>query len=178
MPDWSSLPAFLPARWTVPGGFGLCFLLGGFVFLGHNGSGGGVQPIAFNHSKHIAAGLNCPDCHTGVETQASATLPTMETCMTCHAQALSQAAEEQKLRTLAAAGKELAWVRVNRMPAHVYFSHRRHVVLAKVACATCHGPMEQAVVPPVKPFREFTMGACIECHENNRGGTDCNDCHR
>jgi hypothetical protein len=178
MAEWSSLSAFLPARWALPGGFGLCFLLGTIVFVGHNGAHNVTQPIVFNHAKHLANGLSCTDCHVGVETQAHATLPTMDTCIACHATALTESAEEQKIRTLATEGKGLAWVRITRVPTHVYFSHRRHVTLAKLTCATCHGPMEKATVPPSRPYREFTMDTCIECHENNRGGTDCNDCHR
>ena len=178
MADWSSTPPPLAARWTIGGGFVLCFLVGAVVFSATNRNHAASQPIAFNHSKHLANGMACTDCHTGVETQARATLPALDTCMNCHATALTASAEERKVRDLAAAGKELAWVRLTKVPAHVFFSHRRHVVLAKIGCAVCHGPMEKATAPPARPFREFTMDTCLQCHENKRGGTECNDCHR
>ena len=178
MADWISIPPLLAARWTIGGGFGLCLVVGALVFPPADGDHSVSQPIAFNHAKHLANGMSCTDCHTGVETQASATLPALDICMNCHATALTGGAEERKVRDLAGAGKELAWVRLTQVPAHVFFSHRRHVALAKIACAVCHGPMEKATAPPARPFRLFTMDACIQCHENNRGGTECNDCHR
>ncbi|MBI4873954.1 MAG: cytochrome c3 family protein [Acidobacteria bacterium] len=168
----------LSARWMVLAGFGLGFLLSGFAFLGQEGRSAGAQPIAFNHAVHVANGLACLDCHTGVETEARATIPALEACMNCHATALGKSAEEQKVRAFAAAGREPAWHPVSRVPAHVYFSHRRHVSIAKVSCATCHGPMEQLTAPPVNPFREFTMNLCVDCHQRNGGGVECNDCHR
>ena len=178
MNGWNILPALLTGRWTIAGGFGASFLLTGLVFLGFNANHLTPQPIAYNHAKHIENGMSCTDCHTGAETQARATLPTLDTCMACHAAALTKSAEEEKIRRLAAAGKELEWVRLTRVPAHVYFSHRRHVAFAKLSCATCHGPMEKLTVPPDKPFKDPTMDSCIECHEKNRAGTECNDCHR
>ncbi len=174
--DSSNHPLGSRKRWIAPGGFALCFVLGAFAFLGQGHAP--TQPIAYNHAKHIANGLSCVDCHTGVETQARATLPSIDICMGCHAAALTKSAEEEKIRTLAAAHREADWIRLTRVPAHVYFSHRRHVAIAKMACATCHGAMEKLTSPPSKPFRVFTMDTCLECHQRNGGGTDCNDCHR
>ena len=163
---------------TSLAGFGLFFVVGGVAFRGYNPSPSTAQPIAYNHAKHIENGLACTDCHTGAQTQARATLPDLAICLNCHETALSKSAEEQKIRDAKAAGRQLAWIQLTRVPAHVYFSHRRHVTLGKLACATCHGPMEKLTTPPAKPFREFTMDACIQCHEQNRARTDCNDCHR
>lgn len=168
----------VPLRWQWLRGFGSFLLLGAAVYVVHPPDASHLQPIAFNHAKHIQNGLACMDCHTGVETQAHAALPELATCMNCHQTALSKSAEEGKLRTIAATGKELVWTQLTRVPAHVYFSHRRHVVLAKVACATCHGPMDKASAPPARAFRTFTMETCIGCHEKYQAGTDCNDCHR
>ena len=172
------LTTFLPPRWPLIAGFGVFFLLGSFVFHPRNPNASSVQPIAFNHAKHIENGMTCTDCHLGVESQAKATLPTLATCLSCHESALTQSAEEEKIRRLASAGRELAWIQITRMPAHVYFSHRRHVQLAKLECATCHGPMEKATQPPRKSFRLLNMEACIKCHQQRQARTDCNDCHR
>src|SRR5512147_1653037 len=89
--------------WTLPASFGLFFGLGTLIFMHHPGQI--RQPITFNHSKHIKNGLTCTDCHPGVETQARATLPDISTCLTCHQSALTTSPEEQKIRTLASAGK-------------------------------------------------------------------------
>jgi len=154
------------------------FLLGSFVFSSGAWRPRALQPIAFNHSKHIAQGLECVNCHTGAADQEHATLPLLDACLMCHESAVTESAEEAKLRALAAAGGELAWTRVTRVPPHVYFSHRRHVQLGKMECQECHGPMETLTEPPVRPFREMTMASCLECHQRKQAGTDCNDCHR
>lgn len=157
-------------------GFGLVFLVQAAFFL--RGNSEGVQPIAFNHAKHIASGLSCPDCHKGVQTEEHASIPDLATCMACHATPLGKSAEESKLKAFAAAGAEIPWRPVTHVPAHVYFSHRRHVSLAQIDCTTCHGAMEKRTVPPRSPFRSLGMNDCIDCHQKNNAHTDCNDCHR
>ena len=158
-------------------GFGVFALLGTFFF-GRQGTGGGAQPIAFNHAKHIASGMTCTDCHTGAQSQVHATVPALATCMTCHASALTESGEEKKLRAFAAAGQEPPWHPLPRVPAHVYFSHRRHVDVAKLECGACHGPMDKITAPPQRLFRPLNMDDCLNCHVQSRAKTDCNDCHR
>ena len=164
-------------RWPLLAGFGL-FALAGGLFFGHAPNTSGVQPIAFNHSKHLASGMSCTDCHVGAQTQVHATVPGLATCLTCHEAGLTDSAEEKKLRAFGAAKQELAWTPLTRVPSHVYFSHRRHVTLAKLECATCHGAMEKLTAPPQRLFRPLTMDNCIECHRKSGARTDCNDCHR
>lgn len=159
-------------------GFGLLFVLGSFFFSGRNPVAPGVQPIAFNHAKHLGAGMACTDCHTGAQSQERATVPALAACLACHETALTESAEEKKLRAFAADKKEPPWNPLTRVPAHVYFSHRRHVQLAGLECAVCHGTMEKLTAPPQKLFRPLNMDDCIACHEKSRARTDCNDCHR
>ena len=139
---------------------------------------GPAQPIQFNHEKHIAAGAQCADCHTLYSSSPWAGLPASETCLTCHAQPLTESREEAKLRELADQGRPLAWKQVNQLPTHLYFSHRTHAVSREIACATCHGPMEKAAAPPPRPFFAWTMDACMNCHEQQKATLDCNGCHR
>ena len=136
------------------------------------------QPIRYNHAKHLAAGLTCTDCHTGAQSEEHATLPALAVCIGCHAAPLTKSPEEAKLRALADAGGELNWTQVTRVPPHVYFSHRRHTAIAGISCAACHGPMEQVTAPPERPFRNWVMQTCLDCHRQKGAGTDCNDCHR
>jgi hypothetical protein len=159
------------------GGFVLFFVVGaaGFVGLRHAAP---KQPIAFNHAKHVSNGVACTDCHAGVQTQAKATLPSVDVCMTCHQVALTDSAQEEKVRTVAAASQELNWVQLTQTPPNVFFSHRRHVAVAHLPCAECHGAMERATKPPDHAFRVFKMAACIGCHQQHRVNADCNDCHR
>ncbi len=161
----------------VAAGFALAIV--GTALLFHAASPGpAAQPIQFNHAKHLANGLNCTDCHSGAETQAKATLPQLETCAACHASPLGSSAEEAKLRKVVEAGTPLRWVQHTSVPPHVYFSHRRHVGIAKLACETCHGPMSKLTSPPVRSLRPPTMSGCINCHQQKNVATDCNDCHR
>lgn len=154
----------------------LFFLVGAIVFAVNQEPV--RQPINFNHSKHIENGLSCVDCHVGATTQAQATLPSLETCLMCHEEAVTESAEEEKLRTIAQAQTGLRWTQITRVPSHVYFSHRRHAEIAGLECATCHGTMREAVSPPVRPFLKPTMDACLSCHEKAGMESDCNDCHR
>lgn len=138
-----------------------------------------AQPIAFNHKKHAGElALPCAACHQFVETQAFAGLPQTETCMTCHAAPLTQNPEEEKIRNYTARKERIPWQRIYRMPGDVFFSHRRHVVLGKVECATCHGGMAEQITPPPQPLVHQTMEWCIACHQKNSASVDCNGCHR
>lgn len=159
-------------------GLGTFFLLGTVFFSADNPDAPGRQPIAFNHAKHVSSGMSCTDCHTGAQGGTRATLPTLSMCLACHETALTESIEEGKLRQFAAAQKEPPWRPLPRVPAHVFFSHRRHVQVAGLQCLACHGPMDKAATPPQRLFRPLTMENCIECHEKSRAGIDCNDCHR
>jgi hypothetical protein len=164
------------ASWLV--GFVVFFALGLLFFGWALPSSPGPQPIRYNHAVHIEAGLACQDCHTGARDQVQATLPTIDTCLMCHEEAVTESAEEEKIRAFAQAGQEIPWVKITRVPAHVYFSHRRHVALGGLDCADCHGPMETLTEPPRRPFRPVSMEACMDCHEQSELRNDCNDCHR
>ena len=81
-------------------------------------------------------------------------------------------------KAIAEKGEEIPWQRVYRMPGHVFFSHQRHVTLAKVQCPICHGAIEKAVTPPTRPAVNQEMDWCIACHESRQVSVDCNACHR
>ena len=175
---WVAMPRWLQSvpLWLAGGFFGL--LLGAAVFPRVAASRASAQPIAFNHAKHVSSGIDCADCHTGAQSSAHATLPDLETCMTCHSEPLGSSAEEARLRRIAAEGGSLRWSQLLRLPPDIYFSHRRHVQIARLDCATCHGRMEAAAVPPTRPFWNAKMQQCLDCHDRSGAGTGCNDCHR
>lgn len=174
--EWPHWQPVLKAPWLA--GFGLFLGLGTLLFGWGLSGKSSSQPIRYNHAVHIANGLNCEDCHAGARAQEHATLPTLESCLTCHQEALTQSAEEEKIRTLARAGQMSPWIQITRVPPHVYFSHRRHVTLGGMACADCHGSMETRTEPPRLPFRAMNMDACLACHQQRNVPSDCNDCHR
>ena len=142
-----------------------------------------VQPsVPFNHQKHLTAGLTCAACHAQAETQTFAGIPAVTDCLECHAAVGAQtptlAQIEPQLTRLAARGEEIPWKQVYRVPGHVYFSHRRHVTLAKLDCAVCHGDLRQATAPLVRPEHPITMERCLACHRQQHVTTDCFACHR
>jgi predicted CXXCH cytochrome family protein len=138
------------------------------------------QPIAFNHKAHVSQGLDCAICHLYVREQAFATLPRIEICLMCHSEKVSDSPEEAKIREFAAKKEPLKWVRLYRLSpdAAAYFSHRRHVTLGNIECATCHGPMAERTTPPAKALVSFSMDFCIACHEQKKVATTCVSCHR
>lgn len=159
-------------------GFSLFTLVGVVVFSLADPRASSSQPIAFKHAKHVEAGMACPDCHPGAQDEVKATLPPLSTCLSCHEAEVTSSPEEAKIRTLAAAGKELQWSQLTILPPDVYFSHRRHVRLAGLDCAGCHGPMEKATAPPPRAYMPVSMERCLDCHEQRKVRNECTDCHR
>jgi hypothetical protein len=136
------------------------------------------QPISFNHKKHVKdLDLGCTTCHLTVEKEAFSGLPTAEVCAFCHAEPQGKSAEEAKLVALLKAGTPLEWNRLFRQPAHVFYSHRRHVVVAKIQCAVCHGSIALTTSPPGR-VRRLRMNDCLGCHRKSGVSTDCTACHR
>lgn len=156
------------------------------------------QPIQFPHKKHVEL-LECTECHQRAIKGVVAGRPPTETCLSCHSSGEGNSEEEKKLLAFGERGLEIPWKRVWRLPSHVFFSHRTHVVVAKVKCQTCHGPMETLDRPPARPLKTLSMNDCIACHEKGVGpseedeqkgakpveavarrriSTDCNVCHR
>ncbi len=138
-----------------------------------------VQPIAFNHQKHVEeVGMECNDCHELVETGRHAGLPTLTTCMDCHEEPVSDHPEEQKVRDLAQAGQDDVFLKLFRLADHAFYTHRRHVAVAGIECETCHGGIAETTVPPERPLVRITMDHCVDCHQNEGVSSDCSRCHR
>ncbi|MBI3950089.1 MAG: cytochrome c3 family protein [Acidobacteria bacterium] len=151
---------------------------GGLLLMKPSGASNVTQPIAFNHKKHMDNGLECNACHETVQHSAIAGRPKLETCLLCHETALTQSAEEEKVRQYAQRHEEIPWQRLFRLPAHVYFSHQTHVVAGKLECQVCHGDIAQTTKPPTRAVVNLTMDDCIACHTTRRASTDCNACHK
>ncbi|MBK8700892.1 MAG: c-type cytochrome [Saprospiraceae bacterium] len=56
----------------------------------------------------------------------------------------------------------IEWVRIHNLPDHAYFNHAQHVAVGKIACQTCHGPVEKMEV--LAQQSPLSMGWCINCH--------------
>jgi hypothetical protein len=131
------------------------------------------QPIAFPHAKHQAVG--CAVCHRGAASSARAGIPDVALCSKCHATA---PAGTSGVWEAASTRRTIGWVQVTHVPDHVMFSHRRHVTLARLDCASCHGEMRDRRTPLGSAPVRLTMNTCLSCHRHEGAAEDCAACHR
>ncbi|NIR13776.1 MAG: cytochrome c3 family protein, partial [Desulfobacterales bacterium] len=151
------------------------------------------QPIDFPHYHHVEeVGIKCEFCHKTVKKEDFATIPKVETCKLCHSQKQTNSSREAVLREkYVEPDRRIPWKQVYKVPPHVYFSHKRHIVAGKIECTTCHGPVPQQNHALTKPLNEITMEFCIDCHVEKkkekpiryegkqfRPTEDCLKCHR
>ena len=137
------------------------------------------QPYAYNHAVHTAK-ADCTLCHRGARDGTRAGLPDLQVCTRCHATAPGKtpSAADQALWKQALEGAAPPWNRLFRVPSHIFFSHRRHVTVASIACATCHGDMEHQKSPPLYALKTLKMRDCLGCHQQENVTVDCTACHR
>ena len=135
-----------------------------------------AQPIAFPHKTHLAKGLPCEVCHTGVSQGPEASIPSVKFCMNCHQIIAKDRPEIKKVAAYQARGEDIPWVRVyDYSPtAHVRFNHAPHI-RAGVACSNCHGDMLQQTTA-VRAVN-LNMGYCLSCHTQRKVSVDCTTCH-
>ena len=179
------LPRLTLRQLVVLSGIGVVLGAGGIataavlIFLGARGGTlrpAPEQPIAFDHVRHAGElGIPCEFCHRGVETQAAATIPSLEQCMFCHTVVGKENPEVQLLAAHWEEGRAVDWVRVHRLPDHVRFVHEAHI-LAGLECSTCHG--EVPTMKVVKQVENLNMGMCMACHREMSASLDCATCHK
>lgn len=137
------------------------------------------QPIAFNHRKHTQdLKLDCTFCHKYVRDGPHAGLPNEETCSLCHLAPQGTSAEAARLTELLGRGEALRFNKLFRLPPHVFYTHRRHVGIAKLECQNCHGAIADTERPPAGPLVRVDMDFCLDCHRDRGETLDCNRCHR
>lgn len=142
------------------------------------------QPIAFNHQKHIQNNVKCFTCHQYYADHAMAGIPGVAVCVTCHEDVVYLTPEKEKIQAYYRGGEEIPWKQVYFVPAHVYFSHKRHVTFGGIDCTECHGDATKWTRPLTEPEVRFDMDTCIECHRKMQDRTqladvyNCNRCHR
>ncbi len=163
-------------------GFAALLAAGGALVLG-GAAPAPEQPFRFSHKVHAGdEHIGCTSCHVYAERGPVAGVPSMARCQGCHKFVKEDKenpqldAELKALRKVLDDGKPVAWARVHRVPDHVFFTHQRHVVNAKLACQECHGPVE--TMETVRQVAPLTMGWCLACHRQKKGPTDCWACHK
>jgi cytochrome c2 len=139
-----------------------------------------TQPIKFSHALHAGKNkIECQYCHFTAAESKHANIPSVSTCMNCHAAVQTGPqygkTEIQKIynavgwdpttNTYSKEPKKVEWVRIHNLPDHVYFNHAQHVTAGKVECQTCHGPIE--TMDEVYQYSPLSMGWCINCHRNH-----------
>ena len=122
-----------------------------------------TQPIPFSHKLHAGDNnIPCKYCHSAAEKSKHATVPSMNVCMNCHSVVKPDSPHIQKLKELYNDKKQpFHWVKVNDLPDHVNFNHKRHVTKG-IACETCHGEVKKMDV--VRQDKPLNMGWCLDCH--------------
>lgn len=165
------------------------FLVEGAIGLGRQKGYQPTQPIFYSHQVHAGTNqISCLYCHGAAQDSKHANIPPVNVCMNCHmaikeytgkdelkrddGSAVNGNAEIQKLYDYAGwnptlkkydrPGKPIEWIRIHNLPDHVYFNHSQHIMVGKVQCQTCHGPIQE--MSEVHQFAELSMGWCINCH--------------
>lgn len=120
------------------------------------------QPAPFSHQHHVSGlGIDCRYCHSTVEREAFAGMPTTSTCMNCHWAIWNQAEALAPVRQSWQTERPIAWRRVHDLPDFVYFDHSIHVTKG-IGCATCHGRVDQMAM--LEKSETLYMDWCLECH--------------
>jgi hypothetical protein len=90
-------------------------------------------------------------------------VPPTQTCMGCHSIVKKDSEMLSALRASWQSGEPVPWVRVHKLPDHVFFDHSAHLAVG-VACVSCHGRIDQMEV--VRQSEPLSMGFCLECHRD------------
>jgi hypothetical protein len=127
------------------------------------------QPVKFSHKVHAGDNqINCMYCHNTVSFSKSAGIPDVNVCWNCHSLVRegkhSGKHEITKIVEAYESKIPIEWVRVHNLQDHVFFSHAQHVGVARLECATCHGPIGE--MDRVRQVSDLSMGWCINCHRD------------
>jgi c(7)-type cytochrome triheme protein len=131
------------------------------------------QPLDFSHRAMVKAGVQCLYCHQDARRSPSAGMPSVEKCMGCHKIISTESSDIRKLTAYWESNQPIPWVRVNRLPRFVYFSHEVHVSVG-LNCERCHGDV--ANMRAAQPVVRMNMGWCLDCHQTQPNASQLRDC--
>jgi hypothetical protein len=125
------------------------------------------QPIKFSHRVHVHDNrTDCLFCHSIAEFSHSAGIPSVSHCMNCHIIVRdgthSGRFEISKIVDAFENERPIRWIRIHKLPDHVFFSHSLHVNAGRLECAQCHGEVEQT--HRLMQVEDLSMGWCLDCH--------------
>jgi cytochrome c7-like protein/class III cytochrome C family protein len=134
------------------------------------------QPVRFSHRQHAGTlNIHCQFCHRYATQSPVAGVPSMALCQTCHESLSETTPGMNMLQIYWKEKRPIPWVRLQRLPDHVYFTHEMHL-FAGLSCTSCHGNVARMSSTPRAPTYE--MGWCLTCHEQRRASHDCWTCHK
>lgn len=134
------------------------------------------QPIPFNHAFHAGQlNLDCLYCHRSAHQSPTAGVPSLHLCMGCHQNLDATQASIQTLLDHWQRQQPIAWVRLQRLPDFVYFTHERHLAHG-LQCSSCHGEVDRMTATP--RAATYEMGWCLSCHRQRGASRDCVTCHK
>lgn len=135
-----------------------------------------VQPVSFSHALHAGdLKVDCLYCHRSAPASSVATVPPMQLCMSCHQNLANDTPETGKLLAYWEDQQPIPWVRLQRLPDFVYFTHEMHLQ-AGLQCAQCHGLVDR--MPDTPRAASYEMGWCLSCHQQKGASRDCWTCHK
>lgn len=154
-------------------------LVGGAAYTGYHVSDNRgfspEQPIPFSHKIHAGDNkIPCQYCHSAVDESRHSTIPSMDTCMNCHAVVKTDSPLIKEVQEKYKKGEAFEWVRIHDLPDFVRFNHSRHIKKG-VDCTVCHGNVADS--DKIKQNETLNMGFCVSCHRENSVSIDCQTCH-
>lgn len=165
---YKAIPALI---FVAAFGYQLFMLYEDAVLLGRSPGYQPDQPIKFSHQVHMTENqMDCMYCHHTATTSKTANIPSTELCMNCHIVvregSRSGRFEIDKLVRAHEEGRSVEWIRIHKLPDHVFFSHAQHVGAGNLDCMQCHGDVENMHV--VRQVSDLSMGWCVECHRETK----------
>jgi hypothetical protein len=134
------------------------------------------QPIPFSHAFHSGKlAIDCLYCHRFAHQSPTAGIPSMNLCMGCHQNINAESDAQKTLLDHWERRQPLAWVRLQRLPDFVYFTHERHLAHG-LQCVNCHGLVD--ATPHTPRAATYEMGWCLACHQERGASRDCVTCHK
>jgi hypothetical protein len=135
-----------------------------------------IQPVDFSHKLHAGdLSIACLFCHRHATESPTATVPSVALCIGCHRSIDDEAPEVRKLFAYWNEQKPIPWVRLQRLPDFVYFTHEMHMKKG-LQCVSCHGDVQRVRYTP--RAASFEMGWCLTCHQQQGASRDCLTCHK
>jgi hypothetical protein len=139
-------------------------------------SGQDIQPVSFSHARHAGRlKVDCVYCHRFAAISATAGVPSVQLCMSCHRNLITETPETHKLVRYWERQEPIPWVRLQRLPDFVYFTHDMHLRTG-LQCIDCHGRVDSMPLTP--RAASYEMGWCLTCHQQRGASRDCWTCHK